>query len=41
MVLWWEKVDFQLEQNSSSNHFQMTVLPLSSNPELWRCSKYI
>lgn len=29
MVLLWEKVNSQLEQNSSSNQFQMTALPLS------------
>lgn len=29
MVFLWEKVNFQLEENSSSNHFQMTVFPLS------------
>lgn len=29
MVLLWEKDNFQLEENSSSNHFPMTVFPLS------------
>lgn len=29
MVHLWEKVNFQFEQNSSSNHFQMTVFLLS------------
>lgn len=29
MVFLWEKVNFQLEENGSSNHFQMTVFPLS------------